>query len=397
MLRVSAVCTFGRMGLVYPAGEAAGLRVVQAKGWSVYDDRGREYIDLHSGIAVNNVGHGHELVVDAVREQLARYWHVMVYGEYELDVQRKYAEYLVEQVPAQLNGVFFVTSGSEAVEGALKLARRATGRRQVVAFRNAYHGATAYGWSLLSQVEYRAAYGRLVDEVVLLDFNSLEGLEVVSRDTAAVIVEPVQGEAGAIPAHNEFLRALRERCSQVGALLVMDEVQTGFGRTGTLFAFEQYGVVPDVLVLGKALGGGLPLGALVASEELLKVVQEPPFGHITTFGGHALACVAGRAALEVIVGQRLWENARELERVAREVLSGYELSGRGAMLALHLDSENLVRSVVEKARQAGVLVDYFLWRRSAVRVYPPLVMPPAVFREALERLRAVVEAECQHS
>ncbi|RMD80993.1 MAG: aspartate aminotransferase family protein [Candidatus Dadabacteria bacterium] len=371
-----------------------GIVVRDASGSIVRDDAGNEHIDLLAGIGVLATGHRHPRVVEAIEQQLARYLHVMVYGEFVQEPQVRLAEKLVRLLPAGLDTVYFTNSGAEAVEGALKLCRRATGRSGLVAFKGGFHGDTLGAMSVGGNPFYRDPFLPLLPGVDFLDFNDTGSLERVDEQTAAVIVEPVQAEAGVIPARKEFLCALAERCRQVGALLIFDEVITGFGRTGTLFAMERYGVVPDVVVLAKALGGGLPLGAFVSRQEVMRhFATNPPLGHVTTFGGHPLSCAAGLASLDVIIAEDLPLRAERmgarLEQGLREALrrTGLRALRRaGLLIGIEMDSPGLVQRLVRECRKERLIVGWTLHDDTVVRLAPPLVIGEAQVDEALARI-----------
>lgn len=354
------------------------VEIEHAQGCFLYSPGGKKYLDLISGFSVSNIGHGHPKVKKAIRDQLDRYLHTMVYGEYVQAPQVQYAKLLVQQLPDTLNKVFFVNSGSEAIEGAMKLAKRHTGRPEFISFRNAYHGSTHGALSIMGSEYYKTSFRPLLPSTKLLDFNNFDQLKQISRQTAAVVVEPIQAEAGIIEPEADFLKALRQRCDETQTLLILDEVQTGFGRTGSLFAFEQYGFIPDILVLAKALGGGLPLGAFIASAELMKdLTHNPVLGHITTFGGHPLSCAAGKAALEVILEGELPNKARKdgeyiLRNMNHPLIT--EKRGKGLFLAFRLQKADQVKQFFDICHENGLLFDLFLFNDDSFRIAPPLII-----------------------
>ncbi|HUW06702.1 MAG TPA: aspartate aminotransferase family protein, partial [Williamwhitmania sp.] len=298
-----------------------GLEIKRAEGVYIYDTHDRAYLDLISGISVSSIGHCNPAVVKAIQEQAEKYLHLMVYGEYVQAPQVEYAVALTELLPENLSQVYFVNSGSEANEGALKLAKRFTGRTELIGFEKAYHGSTHGALSMMGDESFKNAFRPLLPDVRHLSFNSIEELQQITTRSAAVVVEPIQGEAGAIVPNREFLVALRKRCNEVGALLIFDEVQTGFGRTGHLFAFQKFGVVPDVMTIAKGMGGGMPLGAFVSSAEIMGCLKTNPIlGHITTFGGHPVSCAAAKANLQFILEENLVESVYEKEMVFRSLL-----------------------------------------------------------------------------
>ncbi len=367
-----------------------GLEVARAEGCYLYDPEGKKYLDLISGFSVNNLGHANPRIIKAICDQAGDYLHTMVYGELIQSPQVNYARLLVNNLPPELNQVYFVNSGSEAVEGALKLAKRVTHRHEIACFRNAYHGSTHGALSVMGNEMYKTAYRPLLPSIRILEFNYLPSLESISRATAAVIIEPIQAEAGILTAEPGFFKALRNRCSEVGALLIFDEIQTGFGRTGSLFAFEQTGIVPDILLLAKALGGGMPLGAFIASAEIMsQLTHHPALGHITTFGGHPVCCAAGMASLEIILEGKLYLRALELEKIIRRNLrhpSIIEIRGKGLLLAAKLDSETRVSRFFELSLKNGLIFDYFLFCKDSIRITPPLIMTDAEAAEMCERI-----------
>jgi len=374
-----------------------GVIVERARGARVWDRDGNEYLDLLAGIGVANVGHCNPAVVAAVQAQAARYLHTFVYGEAVEEPQVNLARRLAEIAPGDLSVTYFTNSGTEAVEGALKLARKFTGRAAFVAFRGGYHGDTLGALSLCDNRVYRTPFEPLLADVAFLPFDDTAALERIDDRVAAVLVEPVQGEGGVrIPA-DDFLPTLRRRCSEVGALLIFDEVMTGFARTGCWFAAEHWNVCPDVVVLAKALGGGLPLGAFVSRPEIMgTLAHDPPLSHVTTFGGHPLSCAAGLAALDYALEQRLDERARRLgaqwlERLAE--LRGpvlREVRGRGMLLGLDLASPELTRSFCQRAFAHRLILNWTLHRDTVVRLAPPLVITEEESEHALRTIAGVL-------
>ncbi len=370
------------------------LEIEKAEGSFLYDREGKDYIDLISGVSVSNTGHRHPDVVAAVKDQADRYLHLMVYGEVIQSPQVLYATRLASLLPPSLQSVFFVNSGSEAVEGALKLARRYTGRNEIIYFRNAYHGSTTGALSIQGSETYRNAFRPLMPSTTMAEFNSELAAGMITEQTAAVILEPVQAEAGVIQPDSGFLESLRSACDRHGALLVFDEVQTGFGRTGHLFSLCRYNVIPDILVLAKALGGGLPLGAFISSQEIMSsLTNNPPLGHITTFGGHPLCCAAGLASLEVILREDLPAKAAAKERQFREELSQLpvrEIRGEGLLLAVVPEEKKIIPELVRQAPAYGLLLDYFLFCDDAFRIAPPLTITHDEISFACQRLRSLM-------
>lgn len=367
------------------------IEITQASGIYLYDDQGNRYIDLVSGVSVSNVGHRHPYVVQAIQQQLERYMHVMVYGKFVHAPQVKLAGMLAANLPSSLNSVYFVNSGSEAIEGALKLAKRATGRTEVVYFRNAYHGGTAGALSLLGHEEMKNAFRPLVPGCSMLEFNHFEQLGQISRNTAAVLVEPIQAEAGIILPEEGYLQALRERCDETGALLIFDEIQMGFGRTGKLFAFEHYGVTPDILCLAKAMGGGMPIGAFVASRALMNLFTHlPALGHITTFGGHPVSCAAALAALEVILNDNLHTLAEirgsRFEALLSEHPAVAAIRRKGLMLGVEVKPNIAINAVMTAFKNHHLVVDQFLFNPTSFRIAPPLTISEIEVEEAAAKV-----------
>ena len=313
------------------------FEIERAEGIFFYDTSGKAYIDLVSGVSVSALGHGHPAVVKAVKDQVDRYMHTMVYGEFIQSPQVAYAEWLVNRLPRDLDNVYFVNSGSEAIEGAMKLAKRSTERSEIIACRNGYHGGTQGALSILGEATMRSGYLPLLPGIRHIRFNNLEDLGFIHDGVAAVIMEPIQAEAGILEPSGDYLLRVREKCSEAGALLILDEIQTGLGRTGKWMAFEHYGVVPDVLCLAKSFGGGMPLGAFISSmEHMRKLTFDPPLGHITTFGGHPVSCAAGFAAQKVVEEQGLMSHALQMEQLYRAGLNHPHIQGirgRGLFLA----------------------------------------------------------------
>ena len=376
-----------------------GIEIERAEGAWLYARGGRRYLDFISGIGVANLGHANPRVLAAIKRQAERYLHVMVYGEYVLDAQVMLARRLAQLLPAQLGQVYFTNSGAEAIEGALKTARKHTGRSGFIAFDGAYHGDTMGALALAGNAAFRAPFEPLPGPVRHLPYGDIAALEAIDSTVAAVVIEPVQAEGGVRIVSVDFMRTLRARCDQTGALLIFDEVLTGFGRTGKLFALEHFGVTPDIVVLAKALGGGLPLGAFCASSSLLSVLaHDPPLGHITTFGGHPLSCAAGLAALEVMVEEDLPQRAAQtgdiiLGRLAqiaeRHIVA---LRGIGLLIGIELASAELTQRFVKRTIEAGVIVNWTLNCDRVVRLAPPLTIADNEIDFALETIERVVRS-----
>jgi acetylornithine/succinyldiaminopimelate/putrescine aminotransferase len=354
------------------------LEIDYAEGIYLYDKQKKPYIDLVSGFAVSNIGHRHPKVIDAIKAQLDKYMHLTVYGEYVQSPMILFAQKLLSVLPETLNNVYFVNSGAEATEGALKLAKRYTGRSGIISCFNSYHGSTHGALSVMGNEHYKQAYRPLLPDVQFIRFNEEAELSMITEETACVIMETVQGEAGIrVPSEN-YMTKLRNRCTEVGALLILDEIQAAFGRTGKLFAFENFGIVPDILLLAKALGGGMPIGAFIANKEVMGVLKENPIlGHITTFGGHPVSCSAGLASLEVILEEELVKDVNKKGELFRTLLVHpliKEVRGKGLMLSIQLDSFEQVEKVSTLCRERGVVIDWFLHCETAMRIAPPLII-----------------------
>jgi acetylornithine/N-succinyldiaminopimelate aminotransferase len=369
------------------------LEFERASGIHLFDAAGKAYVDLISGIGVSNLGHSHPKVTQAVKDQVDKYMHLMVYGEYVQTPQVLFAEKLVSVMPQELNSVYFTNSGAEAVEGALKLAKRYTGRQHMVAFKNSYHGSTHGALSVMGNEEFKQAYRPLLPGVTFIDFNQADELEQITTETACVIVETIQGEAGIRVPDTAYMQALRKRCTQTGTLLILDEIQAAFGRTGKLFAFEHFGIQPDILLLAKALGGGMPVGAFVAANEIMSAFKENPIlGHITTFGGHPVCCAAGLAALNVLLDQELIDTVTEKEALFRKHLKHpaiRQVRGKGLMLAVEFESFELNKKIIDRCIENGVITDWFLHCSNSMRIAPPLIITDEQIVHACE---VIVEA-----
>jgi acetylornithine/succinyldiaminopimelate/putrescine aminotransferase len=377
--------------LAVPAEIPDAIEIVKAEGIFIYDTEGKTYIDLVSGVSVSNVGHRHPKVVQAIEEQLKKYMHLMVYGKYIQSPQVKLAGKLTSLLPENLQSVFFVNSGSEAIEGAVKLAKRITGRREIVAFKNAYHGSTHGALSILGNEEMKYAYRPLLPGIRFLQFNQETELENITEQTAAVVIEPVQAEAGILIPDKSYMKALRNRCNETGTLLIFDEVQMGFGRTGKLFAFEHFDIFPDILCLAKAMGGGMPIGAFVSGKEHMNTLtHNPALGHITTFGGHPVSCAAALASLEVILDENLTEQANTKGELFKNRLEEHakvdHIRQAGLMLAVELKPEFSIPKLVKILQQNGLIVDQFLFNNHSFRIAPPLTITYEEIDKVVEKV-----------
>ena len=355
-----------------------GIEVERAEGCYLYDTNGEKFLDLISGISVSALGHGRSEIIDAIKKQAEKHLHLMVYGEYIQSPQNDYARLLVENLPPQLDSVYFTNSGAEATEGAMKLAKRYTGRTGFVSFENAYHGSTQGALSLAGGEWLKSVYRPLLPDCIQLPYNDIAALERINEKTAAVFIDLVQVEAGVRKIDSTFLSALRDRCTKLGVLLVFDEIQSGMGRTGSLWAFEQFNVVPDILLLGKAFGGGMPLGAFISSKEIMQTLSfDPVLGHITTFGGHPVSCAAGYAALNTLITSGIIDIVKEKESLLRKLLVSPKIKAfhsAGLLAALELESFAEVQRVIHHCIENGVITDWFLFNDKCIRIAPPLVI-----------------------
>jgi len=366
--------------LALPSLFPMGLEIDHANGIYMFSPEGKKYIDLVSGVCVSNLGHGHPAIIEAVKSQVEKYMHLMVYGEFIQSPQVMLARKLSEVLPEKLNSVYFVNSGSEAVDGALKLAKRFTGRTELVGFKKAYHGGTHGAFSMLGNEDIKYAYRPLLPDTRFLNFNNFDDLEQITERTACVLVEPVQAEAGIIVPENDFLKALRKKCSETGALLIFDEIQVGFGRTGKLFCFEHYGVVPDILCLAKGMGGGMPIGAFVADKKMmLTFTNNPDFGHITTFGGHPVSAAAALANLEVLTNQKsiiaeVEEKGKLYEKALKTHPAVVKVRRKGLLMSVELASLEVNMKAMKVMLENGLVTDPFFFMPQAFRIAPPLTI-----------------------
>ena len=364
------------------------LEITRAEGIYLYDVSGKKYIDLVSGFAVSNVGHRQPKVVQAIKDQADKFLHVTVYGEYIQSPQVLFAEKLCSILPNSLNSVYFVNSGTEATEGAMKLAKRYTGRSQIISCINSYHGSTQGALSLMGNEHYKQAYRPLLPGVTFIRFNLKDDLKQISEETAAVFLETIQGEAGVIVPDPSYMLALRRRCDETGTLLILDEIQSGFGRTGKLFGFEHYDIIPDILLLAKGMGGGMPIGAFIADKKIMDSFKENPIlGHITTFGGHPVSCAAGLAALEVLLEEKLTESVSVKESLFRNLLKHpmiKEIRGKGLLLSIQLNSFKEVENISKLCMENGLIIDWFLHNETSLRIAPPLTITEREIKNACE-------------
>ncbi|MAW21052.1 MAG: aspartate aminotransferase family protein [Flavobacteriales bacterium] len=354
------------------------LEIKSAKGSYITDVEGKQYLDFVAGVSACTLGHSNSIITNAVKKQLNKYSHVMVYGEYVQNPQYKLAELLAKNLPTSLNTTYFTNSGTEAIEGAMKLAKRATGRSEIISCKNSYHGSTQGSLSIMGNERKKANYRPLLPSCNQIHFNDDSTLANITNKTAAVVIEPIQGASGFISPENNFLLNVKKKCAETGTLLIFDEIQTCYGRLGTLFGFECYNVIPDILCLAKGMGAGMPIGAFISSNKLMNLLTfEPSLGHITTFGGHPVNCAASLACLEHLISTEIINDIEEKERLFRANLIHSkikEIRGKGLMLAIELDDESLVRKVVDKSLEKGLILFYFLFTDTAIRITPPLTI-----------------------
>ena len=352
------------------------LEIVKAEGSILWDRDGKSFIDLIAGISVCNIGHRHPAVTAAIKNQVDQYLHLLVYGEFVETPQVAYAHYLTQHLPGSLNSVYFTNSGAEATEGAMKLAKRCTNRTQIIAFNQSYHGSTQGALSIIGDEYWRNAYRPLLPGILHLNYNSFDDLAHITAETACVIAETIQGERGVIAPSKAWMQALRKKCTETGCLLVLDEIQTGFGRTGSIWGFEQFGIIPDIILLGKALGGGMPLGAFVADKKIMwTLTNNPVLGHITTFGGHPVSCAAGLAAMKVLQEENIAGGAKAKEALFLSLLKHPQIKAvrsAGLLIAVEFESFEKNKAIIDLCIASGVLTDWFLFAPECMRIAPPL-------------------------
>ncbi|GAB3413925.1 aspartate aminotransferase family protein [Niabella aquatica] len=370
------------------------IEIVKAEGCTLTDSKGKPYIDLIGGISVANTGHRHPKVLEAIHQQLDAYMHIMVYGEFVETPQVQYATKLAAYLPASLNAVYFTNSGAEAVEGAMKLAKRATNRTKIIACENSYHGSTQGALSIMGSEYWRNAFRPLLPAILHLPYNSQELVNAIDTDTACVILETVQAEAGVIAPGKSWLQAVRKKCTETGTLLILDEIQTGFGRTGKLWGFEHFDIIPEIILLGKALGGGMPLGAFVADKALMmELADNPVLGHITTFGGHPVCCAAGLAALQVLTGERLLEAVPQKEQLFMALLQHEQIKAvrsYGLLMAVEFEDFDTNKKVIDAIIANGAVTDWFLFASNCLRICPPLTITEEEIRTACKIITGVL-------
>ena len=371
------------------------LEIEKAEGVYLFGPNGEKYLDLISGISVSNLGHRHPAVVQAIKNQLDQYMHLMVYGEYVQAPQTKLAKLLAENLPEQLQNVYFTNSGAEATEGTLKLAKRYTGRSEIISFKNAYHGSTHGALSVIGSEDFKNAYRPLLPDVKQLRFNNEEDLKHITSKTACVIIEPIQAEAGILVPEQQYLKALRKKCTETGALLILDEVQTGYGRTGKLFAHEHFEIVPDIMTLAKGMGGGMPLGAFISSKKIMdSLTNNPVLGHITTFGGNAVCCAAGLATLETLLKENYIAEVPAKEALFKKHLKHPKIKAfrsKGLLITIEFDDFDFNKAVIDECIKNGVITDWFLFASNCLRIAPPLIITKEEIIKACEIIVTAIE------
>ena len=396
MIRTARDIFFAHQAQTTP--KPIGLEVKKARGSYIIDKDNKKYLDFVAGVSTCTLGHSHPKVIRAVRRQMRKYLHVMVYGEFVQDEPVQLVKLLADQLPEQLSCIYLTNSGTEGIEGALKLAKRATGRQRIISANNAYHGNTQGAMSVMGYEERKRAYRPLIPGTSYIQFNDIGDLEQINEQTAAVILETIQGGAGFIVPTNDYMKAVRERCDKVGALLILDEIQPGMGRTGKLFAFEHYNMIPDIFVTGKGLGGGFPVGAFGASKKLMNLLQDKPIlGHITTFGGHPVIAAACHATLKTLLQSNLIGETIEKEQYIREQLQHQgikEIRGKGLMLALILPTPELAQQLVKIALERGLLLFFLLFEKRAVRVTPPLTISKKELKKGCDIIVNILDEIC---
>ena len=377
------------------SGFPPALEIEKAEGCYLIDSAGKKYLDLISGISVSSLGHGNAEIIKAIHKQVDEHLHLMVYGEYIISAQVDLVQSLIKNLPKQLQSVYLTNSGTEATEGAMKLAKRYTRKTGFVSFKNAYHGSTQGALSICGNEILKSAYRPLLPDHQIIEFNSIDQLEFINKNTAAVFVEPIQAEAGVILPDKMFLEKVRQRCDEQNALLVFDEIQTGMGRTGYLFAFNNLNVIPDILLLGKAFGGGMPLGAFVSSNEIMsKLSFDPSLGHMTTSGGHPVSCAAALASLQILTGGDLLSSVKRKGELFHSLLKHSRIKsvrGKGLLVAVEFENETINQKVIQHCFEHGLLTDWFLFSSFCMRIAPPLTISEDEIRNACNSILDAVE------
>lgn len=370
------------------------LEISHAQGSYIYDTTGKAHLDFVAGVSACTLGHGHPRVIEAIKNQIEKYLHVMVYGEYIQEPAVKFTKLLAQHLPKNLSTTYLTNSGTEAIEGAIKLAKRVTGRSQIISAHHAYHGNTLGSLSIMGYEERKSVFRPLMPDVSFIEFNNEEDLQKITNKTAGVVLETIQGGAGFIQPENDFLKKVRKRCDETGAQLILDEIQPGFGRTGKLFGFENYNCVPDILVIGKGMAGGMPVGAFVSSNEKMKLLQDrPKLGHITTFGGHPVIAASALATLEELTQTGIIADTLEKEKLFRKLLKHpqiLEVRGKGLMLAVMVKSPEMATEIILKCKEKGLILFWLLFEGKAIRITPPLTISNNEIEEGCKILLEVL-------
>ena len=371
------------------------LEIESTKGSYITDINGKQYLDFVAGVSACSLGHSNPIIIDAVKDQLDKYTHVMVYGEYVQSPQYTLAQLLADSLPSALSTTYFTNSGTEAIEGAMKLAKRATGRSEIISCKYSYHGSTQGALSIMGNEENKANYRPLLPNCNQIKFNNVESLVNITEQTAAVVIEPVQGASGFITPKNNFLQQVREKCKKTGTLLIFDEIQTCFGRLGALFGFEKYNVIPDILCIAKGMGGGMPIGAFISSWELMNLLTfDPTLGHITTFGGHPVNCAASLACFRYLLNTDIMQEVEKKEKLFRTHLKHSkikEIRGKGLMLAIEFEDKELAKNLVEQCLEKGLILFYFLFTKTAIRITPPLTISNKEIIKGCKIIKRILE------
>jgi acetylornithine/succinyldiaminopimelate/putrescine aminotransferase len=372
-----------------------GIEVVSAEGIYIKDIHGKNFVDMIAGFSVCNIGHSHPAVIKAIQQQVEKYMHVIVYGEFIQAPQVQYAKAIISLLPENLQSVYFTSSGAEATEGAMKLAKRVTKRTKIISFKGGYHGSTQGALSVMGDEYFKNAFRPLLPDTLQLRYNNFDDLTHIDSTVACVIVEPVQAESGITPASKDWLAAIAEKCKQHCALFIFDEIQSGFGRTGFMFAFEQFGIVPDILLLGKALGGGLPLGAFISHPRMMGLLTESPvLGHITTFGGNPVCCAAGNAALEVLQNSGWIKEVAEKENILVKEMIHPAIINRthkGLWMSLQFESDALTKKIAATCVANGIITDWFLFAEDRIRIAPPLCINATELSSAIKNIQLSID------
>ncbi len=375
--------------------EPSSLEIKYAKGNYIWDINGKKYLDFVAGVSSCTLGHSNPIILNAIKDQLRRYTHVMVYGEYIQSPQYKLAKLLADNLPKNLSTTYFTNSGTEAIEGAIKLAKRATGKSEIISCKESYHGSTQGALSIMGNEEYKSRYRPLIPNCKQIIYNNLNSLANITKQTAAVVIEPIQGASGFITPKNNFLNEVKAKCVQTNTLLIFDEIQTCFGRTGKLFAFENNNVIPDILCIAKGMGAGMPIGAFISSWNLMNLLTfNPKLGHITTFGGHPINCAASLACLKYLLNSNIINEVKEKEKIFRLHLKHPKIAnirGNGLMIAIEFEDEKLAAEVVKRSLQKGLILFYFLFTKTAVRISPPLTITNAEIKKGCEIIKEILE------